>query len=40
MGFHQGENKNIIFKRVIGGIDKLPAVQAGQNRGEISVWKE
>jgi hypothetical protein len=39
MGFHQGENKNIKFKRVIGKVDKLPAVQAGLNTGKSAFRK-
>jgi hypothetical protein len=39
MGFHQGENKNIKFKRVIEEVDKLPAVQAGRNNGKSASGK-
>jgi hypothetical protein len=39
MGFHQGKNKNIKFKRVIEEIDKLPAVKAGLNTGKSASGK-
>jgi hypothetical protein len=39
MGFHQSKNKNIKFKRVIGEVDKLPAVQAGRNSGKSAAGK-